>query len=99
MSNFQPQQRPFRQNIKTCYKCGKKWNSFTAFADSVCSECKLLKQEREAKDERAMWKAYCPFCQMLLAEHKDIEAKKCLYNLRGYVNIITDTLTENKVNE
>ena len=94
MSNYQFNQRPYRQNIKTCWKCGKQFNALSAFTESVCNDCYSLKCEQERKDERAMWKAYCPFCHMLLAEHKEMESKKCLYNLRGYVNIITERSTE-----
>lgn len=93
-SNYQPQQKPYKQNIKTCYKCNKQFNVFSSFSESICTDCYILKREQERKEERAMWKAYCPFCHMLLAEHKEMESKKCLYNLRGYVNIITERSSE-----
>ena len=79
------QRNTFASNIKTCYKCGKKWNSITSFGDSMCSQCRTLKAEQEAKIHKAMQESYCPFCKMLLAEHKPNEAQLCLFNLRGYL--------------
>lgn len=89
MSNYQPQQ-PFKQSTKRCYKCGNNFIVFSAFSESICSNCRHLKIEQDQKVESAMWKSYCPMCGVLLAEHKEMESKKCLYNLRGYVNNITE---------
>lgn len=83
-SNYKPQLQQ-RSPKRVCIKCSKDISNYPAFSFSFCSECMSIKHEQEKKVERAMWKSYCPFCHMLLAEHKQNEAQLCLYNLRGYV--------------
>ena len=83
----------FSPNMKTCYKCGKKWNSITSFGDSMCKACRDIKFEYEQKIKKAMQETYCPFCKMLLAEHKQNEAQLCLFNLRGYLTLDRNCLT------
>lgn len=68
-----------------CLKCNKDISMNSMFGSSYCWECGAIMHEQKRKTENAMWKAYCPFCNMLLAEHKQNEAQLCLFNLRGYV--------------
>lgn len=84
MSNYKPLQQ--KKPIKKCIRCDKVLDFF-GFSQTYCVDCSVLRHEQKRKDEDAMRKAYCPFCQMLLAEHKQDEAQKCLYNLRGYVDV------------
>ena len=81
-SNFRLQQHKPK---KFCQRCNKDISSDSMFGSSYCWECGALIHEQKRKQEQAMWKAYCPFCHMLLAEHKQEEAQLCLFNLRGYV--------------
>jgi len=95
MSQVNPNPRrtpPLQQNRpkRYCLRCKKDITS-DVFSSSYCWECGPIIHEEKRKTEQAMWKSYCPFCKMLLAEHKQNEAQLCLYNLRGYV---IDKITE-----
>ena len=68
-----------------CLKCKIELITSSWFNSPYCSECGRLAYEQRRKTERALNESYCPFCHMLLAEHKQDEAQLCLYNLRGYV--------------
>ena len=81
MSNYHPLQQ--RKPPQKCIKC----NALLDFGGTYCWECSSLIREQERKEEKAMRESYCPFCKKLIGSHKENESQRCLYNLRGYVDI------------
>ena len=69
-------------SMPTLHKCSN-CDKLVSENDIRCIKCNIDYVRKKAQELIFVNKSFCPRCGMSLGEHKEIELKLCLFNLRG----------------